>query len=103
MKTFLALSLLALAPLHAVEKTPATVIVGGQVRAPGPVEYTKELTLFAAVQMARGATEFGAMTRVKVIREGKTTEYDLSKDKNKTVTLKPSDIIEVPQKNIIGR
>ncbi|WP_367872518.1 polysaccharide biosynthesis/export family protein [Luteolibacter sp. Populi] len=100
MKAFALISLLALAPLHAEEKPRPIVTVGGQVRAPGPVEYTKELTLYTAVQMARGATEFGAMNRVKLIRDGKTKEYDLRKDENKTVTLKPSDIVEVPSKYI---
>lgn len=106
MKTIIssiALSLLALAPLHAVEKEKPTVVVGGQVRSPGPVEYTKDLTLFAAIQSARGATEFGALNRVKVFHGKEVKTYNLRKDESKTVKVEPGDVIEVPQKNFIGR
>ncbi len=99
----LLLSLIALAPLHAEEKEKPTVVVGGQVRSPGPVEYTKDLTLFAAIQSARGATEFGALNRVKVFHGKEVKTYDLRKDDAKTVKVEPGDIIEVPEKNLIGR
>jgi len=104
MKSLIILSLLALAPLHAAEKNPEPVVtVGGQVRSPGPVMYRKKLTVYTAILAARGATEFGAMKRVKVIREGKTTVYDMTDDKQKSVEVKPDDVVEVPQKNFIGR
>jgi protein involved in polysaccharide export with SLBB domain len=108
MKALIALSVLALAPLHAAEKpatekTPAIVTVGGQVRAPGPVEFKKKLSLYEAIQAARGANEFGSMKRVKLLRDGKATVYDMSDDKQKLVTLEPGDIVEVPQKNFFGR
>ena len=111
MKTLLALSLLATLPLHAGEN-PAkkevrvveeVVTVGGHVRRPGPVKYTKGDTLYAVIQAAGGATEFGAMNRVKVIRSGKTTAYDLRKDKLKLTVVQADDVIEIPQKNIIGK
>jgi polysaccharide biosynthesis/export protein VpsN len=106
MKTIISalfLSALALAPLHAAQEEKATVVVGGQVRSPGPVEFKKDLTLFAAIQSARGATEFGALNRVKLIRGKEAKTYDLRKDENKTLKLQADDVIEVPQKNIIGR
>lgn len=106
MKALIAFSLLALAPLHAAEtkqKTEPTVTVGGQVRSPGPVKFEKKLTLFAAIQAARGATEFGAQNRVKLLRDGKATTYDMRDDKQKLTPLEKGDIIEVPQKNLIGR
>ena len=96
-------SLIALAPLHAGPEDKPTVVVGGQVRAPGPVEFKKDLTLFTAIQSARGATEFGALNRVKLIRGKEAKTYDLRKDENKTLKLEAGDVIEVPQKNIIGR
>ena len=96
-------SLLTLAPLHAEREEKPTVVVGGQVRAPGPVEHKKDLTLFAAIQNARGATEFGAINRVKLIRGKEAKEYDLRKTENKTLKLEANDIIEVPQKNFFGR
>lgn len=106
MKTIISsliLSVIALAPLHAEQKEKQTVVVGGQVRAPGPVEYSKDLTLYAAIQSARGATEFGALNRVKVIRGKEAKVYDLRKDEAKTVKLEAGDTIEVPQKNFIGK
>jgi protein involved in polysaccharide export with SLBB domain len=99
----LVVSLLALAPLHADQKEKPTVVVGGHVRAPGPVEHKKDLTLFAAIQSARGATEFGALNRVKLIRGKEAKVYDLRKDENKTLKLEAGDVIEVPQKNFIGK
>ncbi|BCX48890.1 hypothetical protein HAHE_27980 [Haloferula helveola] len=79
------------------------VTVGGQVRRPGPVNYTRGLKLYDAVQAAGGATEFGSMYRVKLIRNGKLVQYDLTETKSKTVEVKPNDTIEVPQKNLFGR
>lgn len=108
MKAFLIVSLFAIASLEAGEKapkpeSPPRVTVGGQVRAPGPITHTKNLTLYAAIQAARGATEFGSMKRVKIIRDGKPMIYDLTDDKQKVVKLQPDDLVEVPQKSIFGR
>lgn len=79
------------------------VTVGGQVAAPGPVKFQPGLTLYQAVQAARGATPFGSMYRVKLIRNGKLREYDLTKTQSKGVLVRPNDTVEVPQKNIWGR
>ena len=79
------------------------VTVGGQVRNPGPVEYIRGLTLYNAVQAARGATEFGAMGRVAVIRGGQRKEYDLKNTKFMNILVEPGDTIEVPQKNWLGQ
>ncbi len=79
------------------------VTVGGQVTAPGPVKFQPGMTLYQAVQAARGATPFGSMYRVKLIRNGKLREYDLTKTQFKGVLVRPNDTIEVPQKNIWGR
>lgn len=111
MKTLLVLSILATFPLQAGE-TPAVrkstevsqvAVVGGQVRRPGPVNFRKDLTLWSAIQEAGGATEFGSMRRVKVIRDGKSTEHDLTKDDAKMLAAKAGDTIEVPEKTIFGR
>lgn len=111
MKTCIALLLLAVLPTCAAEKSPtkandpppATITVGGQVRRPGPVPYQKALTIYAAIQSAGGATEFGSMRRVKVIHGGKATTHDLTKTEAMVVLAQPDDTIEVPQKNFIGR
>jgi polysaccharide export outer membrane protein len=79
------------------------VTVGGEVRRAGPVPYKRGLTLYAAVQSAGGATEFGSIRRVKLLREGKIREYNLREIKAKSVELKPNDTIEVPQKNWLGQ
>lgn len=85
------------------EATEAVVTIGGQVRRPGPVPFRKDLTIYAAVQSAGGATEFGSMRRVKVIRDGKVETHDLTKDEKKSLVLQKNDTVEVPQKNLFGR
>ncbi len=79
------------------------VTLGGQVRSPGPKKYTRGMNLYQAVQAAGGATEFGSMYRVKLIRDGKLRQFDLTETEAKTFLVKPNDTIEVPQKNIFGR
>jgi polysaccharide export outer membrane protein len=77
------------------------VVVGGQVRRPGPVPYNRNLTLYQAIQNAGGATEFGSMKRVKLIRNGQQKLYDLTILKFMQIPLEPDDTIEIPQKKII--
>ena len=78
------------------------VTVGGQVRRPGPVPYTRELTLWQAVQAAGGATEFGSMKRVRLTRNGKQKSYDATKSQFMQIPLQRNDTIEVPQKTPWG-
>ena len=78
------------------------VVVGGQVRRPGPVPYNRNLTLYQAIQNAGGATEFGSMKRVKLIRNGQQKLYDLTILKFMQIPLEPDDTIEIPQKNIFN-
>lgn len=79
------------------------VHVGGQVRRTGPVKFTPGLTLYQAIQAAGGATEFGSMKRVKVIRAGKQRQYDLTQSQFMGVPVEPDDTVEVPDKNWIGQ
>ncbi|GAA5125337.1 polysaccharide biosynthesis/export family protein [Luteolibacter yonseiensis] len=79
-----------------------SVIVGGQVRRPGPVPFAKELTLWGAIQAAGGATEFGSMRRVKVIRGGNQKSYDVTKPQFMQIPLQRNDTIEVPMKTILN-
>lgn len=78
------------------------VVVGGQVSRPGPVPYTRNLTLYQAIQAGGGATPFGSMKRVKVFRGGKQKQYDLTKAQFMHIPLEPNDTIEVPQKTVLG-
>ena len=79
-----------------------TVVVGGQVRDRGMVPFSKELTLWGAIQAAGGATEFGSMHRVKLMRDGKTTKLDATRPEVMQMLLLRNDSIEVPQKNWRG-
>jgi len=79
------------------------VTVGGQAKRPGPVKYTRGLTLYNAVQAAGGATEFGSMFRVRLLRGNQLKEYDLHQTKFMNLLVEPNDTIEIPQKNILGR
>ena len=75
------------------------VVVGGQVRRPGPVPYNRTLTLYQAIQNAGGPTEFGSMYRVKLYRAGQQKQYNLTEQKYMQILLEPDDTIEVPQKH----
>ena len=77
--------------------------VGGQVRSAGQKQWTEGMTLYSAVQSAGGETAYGAMGRVKLYRNGRAYEYDLKRQDHKAVKVYPRDVIEVPQKNMIGR
>ena len=79
-----------------------TVIVGGQIRKPGPVPYAKELTLWGAVQAAGGPTEFGSMRRVKLTRNGSQKTYDATKQQYMQIPLQRNDTIDVPPKTPWG-
>ena len=79
------------------------VHLAGHVRAPGPKAFAKGLTVFQAVNAAGGATEFGAMNRVILWREGKQQKINLETAEGKGVVTVPDDTIEVPEKNIIGK
>ncbi|MCP5533839.1 MAG: polysaccharide biosynthesis/export family protein [Akkermansiaceae bacterium] len=78
------------------------IVVGGQVQRPGPVPYTRTLTLYQAIQAGGGATPFGSMKRVKLFRGGKQKQYDLTKSQFMHIPLEPNDTIEVPQKTVLG-
>ncbi len=79
------------------------VHIGGQVRNPGPKPFRDGFTVFQAVQAAGGATEFGAMNRVVLYRNGKPKEIDLKTVDGKAVVAKSDDTIEVPRKNWRGQ
>ena len=74
------------------------VHVGGQVRRPGPAEFTQGLTLYQAIQAAGGPTEFGSMKRIKLFRSNKQRQYDLTMEQSMSIPLEPNDTIEVPRR-----
>lgn len=79
------------------------VTVGGKVRAPGAKPFQTGMTLFDAVMAAGGPTDFGAINRVKLYRNGKVYEYDLTKGNHKLLKVYPRDTIDVPMKNWRGQ
>lgn len=78
------------------------VTVGGQIRRPGPVKYTSDLTLYQAIQAAGGATEFGSLKRVTLFRGGSGKRYDVTQSQFMNIPLQPNDTIDVPQKTAFG-
>ena len=83
------------------------VYVHGEVKTPGPVKSTGDLTVLRAVSQVGGVTPLAATSRVEILRgEGEKKErikVDLDKmmkapDDNPDVRLKPNDIIFVPQR-----
>jgi len=83
--------------------TQQVITVGGKVRSPGPKPYSRNMTLYDAVMMAGGPTEFGALNRVSLFRNGKVYGYDLTKGAHKLLKVFPRDTIVIPQKNWFGQ
>jgi polysaccharide export outer membrane protein len=78
------------------------VHIGGQVRRTGPVDFVPGLTIYQAIQSAGGPTEFGAMNRVELLREGRIRTLDLKQTQMKGFTLLKDDTITVPEKGPFG-
>jgi protein involved in polysaccharide export with SLBB domain len=74
------------------------VHVGGEVKIPGRTRFTDGLTLWQAIQAAGGATPFGSMKRVTLVRGGKQRQYDVTQAQFMNIPLKPDDTIMVPHK-----
>ena len=83
------------------------VYVQGEVRSPGGVKYTQDLTLVRAITQAGGLTQMAAGGRVDILRgKGEKKErirVDVDKmmragDGSHDVPVKPDDIILVPQR-----
>jgi polysaccharide export outer membrane protein len=82
------------------------VYVQGEVKAPGPVKYTRGLTVVMAIAAAGGFTPLASARRVTVVRgEGTKKEVlrvnvnDIMSDPESTdVAVKPNDVITVPQR-----
>lgn len=74
------------------------ITVGGQVARPGPIPYTKDISLYQAIQAAGGATPFGNVKKVKVYRNGVQQVYDLTNPAMMEIRMMPKDTIEIPQK-----
>ena len=83
------------------------VYVHGEVRTPGAIKSTSDLTVLRAISQVGGVTPLAATSRVEILRsQGEKKErikVDLDKmmrapDENPDVRLKPNDIVFVPQR-----
>lgn len=83
------------------------VYVQGEVRSPTAVKYSQDLTLLKAITQAGGLTQLAAPGRVDILRgKGEKRERiraDVDKiirapNENPDISLKPDDIIFVPQR-----
>jgi protein involved in polysaccharide export with SLBB domain len=86
------------------QKIDAQIItVGGFVSSPGPVQFTRGMTLFEAVAAAGGAGTFGSDKRVELHRSGATKGiYNIRLAKDMKIPVYPGDTIKVPQKTVFG-
>lgn len=89
---------------QAAQKIDAQIVtVGGFVAGPGPIPYTRGMTLFEAVAAAGGAGTFGSDKRVELHRRGvKKGIYNIRLAKDMKVPVYPGDTIKVPQKTVFG-
>jgi polysaccharide export outer membrane protein len=83
------------------------VFIHGEVKTPGAIKATGDLTVLKAISQAGGVTQMGATGRVEILRsQGDKRErikVDLDKmmrspEANPDIRLKPNDIIFVPQR-----
>jgi len=75
------------------------ITVGGQVRGPGRVLYSSDLTLMTAIAAAGGPSDF-AGDRIRLVRGGKVQFFSrkrLEKDPSKDPPVEPGDQIEIMQ------
>ena len=81
--------------------------VHGEVKSPGPVKATGDLTVLRAISQVGGFTPLAATTRVEILRgqgdKKQQIKVDLEKmmkspNDNPDLVLKPNDIIFVPQR-----
>lgn len=90
-----------------VVPTAGSVYVQGEVKTPGPVKYTLDLTIVTAIVGAGGFTPLAAPKRVTVMRNtaGKKEVFRVNVSEimsdpveSKDIPLKPNDIVVVPER-----
>lgn len=71
------------------------VTVGGYVKKPGPVLFSKGMTIWQAIQVAGGKVDLADLKRVYLYRDGKRQHYNLEELKSREIELCKNDVIEV--------
>jgi len=83
------------------------VYVQGEVKNPGPIKFTKDLTILTAIAQAGGLTPLAAPKRVTVLRVDSSKKLTIQANVNDMMSepekvtdlaLKPNDIITIPQR-----
>lgn len=93
--SFLCGSVLGNDVLSAPIQAKKIVQVSGQVKKSGSIEITSEMTALQAIKAAGGPTELGTIKRVTVLRDGKGTLHNFSKEAEKDLKVEEGDLIEV--------
>jgi len=80
-----------------------SVYVQGEVKAPHPIKFAKDLTIVKAIVQAGGFTPMAAPKRVSVLRGGQAFDVNVVRIMDgerdaRDVPLEPGDIITVPQR-----
>ena len=91
--------------LVTLEGGTGSVTVSGQVGKPGRIEFDRPTTVFQAIMQAGGATEFGTLKKVRLVRiangEQQSQVIDLTGTlkgrSSQVVYVKDGDVIIVPQ------
>jgi protein involved in polysaccharide export with SLBB domain len=74
------------------------VTVSGEVRAPGRVQYTKDLTVVGAIADRSGFTDYANRKKVRLLRKGKIIEFnafDIIDGRTPDIPMQPGDVISV--------
>ena len=81
------------------------VHVGGQVRVVGSIAWIPGMTLGRTIEIAGGATEFGQLSRVEVVRSGSSVvrTFDLKDPDLATLPICAGDKVTVPECSVFGR
>jgi polysaccharide export outer membrane protein len=79
------------------------VYLQGEVKAPQPIKFAKDLTIVKAIVQAGGFTPMAAPKRVSVLRGAKAFEINVTRIMDgerdaKDVPLEPDDIVTIPQR-----
>jgi polysaccharide export outer membrane protein len=81
------------------------VYVQGEVKTPGQVKFTRDLTILRAIAQAGGFTQLAAPNRVTLLRDedGKKSNIrvkvsDVIDEPSRDIPLRPNDIVIVPQR-----
>lgn len=74
--------------------------MGGEVRSPGRVNWTEDMTLMKAIQTGGGFTDFANRRKVEIVRGTKKLIYnaeEIRQHPEKDIPLQPGDSLYVPR------